>query len=344
MLIKKAAQAGISLILTLLIGYLVYRGVPDWGQAMKVMVQGRPAMLLAGVAMVLVHMFLRAARWGVLLRPVKSDISFRNLFSLTVVKYVVNVIPPRTGEVAASIVLARKEKIPAASVIAASLLERILDLLTVVILFGVYVVAFGDLYTPASERGRDILLRAQDYSMKSFVAVWVGFAALAFMLRTPRIFERIPWKIRKHLVPFLEGFRGLASRGAAAKAALLSLAIWTSITTQLWFFTRAYLPSYPYSGTLLLMVLTVVGVAIPTPAGVGGFQFFMSLALVNLFSQYLSPQDPQSQAAGISNGIYLASMVPALLLGLVFLNYEGLTLGRLSRLSEQAATREADQP
>ncbi len=340
MLMKRAAQIGVSLFLTLLIGYLVYRGVPDWGEAMRVMVQGRPLMLLAGVAFVVVHMVLRAARWGVLLTPVKSTVSFRNLFSLTVVKYVVNVIPPRTGEVAASIVLARKEGVPAASVIAASLLERILDLLAVVVLFGVYVVAFGDLYTPASERGRDILLRVQDYSIKSFVVVCLGFAALVFVLRTPRTFDRIPWKIRRHLLPFLEGFRGLASRGGAVKAALLSLAIWMSIVTQLWFFTRAYLDNFPFSGTLLLMVLTVVGVAIPTPAGVGGFQFFMNLALVNLFSQHLSPQDPQSQAAGISNGIYLASMVPALLLGLFFLNYEGLTLGRMTRLSQEAGRQE----
>jgi len=41
-----------------------------------------------------------------------------------------------------------------------------------------------------------------------------------------------------------------------------------------------------------LFSLALVGVAIPTPAGVGGFQFFISIALVHLFSQYLSPNDP----------------------------------------------------
>ncbi len=228
---------------------------------------------------------------------------------------------------------------PTASVLAASLLERVLDLLTVVVLFGVYVVLFGALYTPASERGRDILLRIQDYSIKSFVVVCLLCAVLVFVLRTPRTFDRIPWKIRRHLLPFLEGFRGLMSRGGAFKAAMLSLAIWMSIVTQLWFFTRAYIDGFPYAGTLVLMVLTVVGVAIPTPAGVGGFQFFMNLALVHLFAQYLSPQDPQSQAAGISNGTYLASMLPAILLGLVFLNYEGLTLGRMTRLSERESEK-----
>jgi len=139
---KKTVQIDISLALTAAIGYLVYRGATDWGQALRVMLRGRSLMLLAGILLVLVHMLLRALHWGVLLSPVRRGVSFRNLFSLTVVKYVVNIIPPRTDEVAASVVLARKEAVPVASVISASLLERILDMMAVLFLFGVYVVGF----------------------------------------------------------------------------------------------------------------------------------------------------------------------------------------------------------
>jgi hypothetical protein len=98
---------------------------------------------------------------------------------------------------------------------------------------------------------------------------------------------------------------------------------------------RAYLDSFPFVGALFLMAITVVGVAIPTPGGVGGFQFFMNLALVNFFASYLSPSDPHSQAAGISNGSYLVSMVPVILIGLVFLNREGLSFGAASRIAAQ---------
>src|SRR5688500_9018283 len=127
---KKTLQLVISIGLTLLIGYVIYRGVPDWGQAWTVMIKARPHLLLAGLGFVMLHMLLRALRWGVLLTPVKAKISLRNLFSLTLVKYVINVIPPRAGEIAASVVLAKKENISTASVIAASLLERILDMMT----------------------------------------------------------------------------------------------------------------------------------------------------------------------------------------------------------------------
>ena len=102
---KKFFQLGISLALTVLVGYLIYRGVPDWGLAWRVMIQARPQFLLAGLGFVLLHMLLRAVRWGVLLSPVKRGISLKNLFSLTLIKYTVNIIPPRAGEVAASFLL-----------------------------------------------------------------------------------------------------------------------------------------------------------------------------------------------------------------------------------------------
>jgi hypothetical protein len=39
---KKTVQIGISLALTAAMGYLAYRGAPDWGQALRVMLRGRP--------------------------------------------------------------------------------------------------------------------------------------------------------------------------------------------------------------------------------------------------------------------------------------------------------------
>ena len=88
------------------------------------------------------------------------------------------------------------------------------------------------------------------------------------------------------------------------------------------------------------MCITVVGIAIPTPGGVGGYQIFMNVALVNFFSEFLSAADPNSQAAGISNGCYITSMVPVILIGLFFLYREGLSLGRISQFSERGTKQE----
>ncbi len=338
---KRLVQLIISVVLTVLIGWIIYVQVPDWGQAWRVMFQGRPLMLAGGLFFVLMHILFRAARWGAILIPAKPDIPFKNLFSLTLVKYVVNVIPPRSGEVAASAVLAKKERIATATVIAASMLERIMDMVTVLAIFGFYLIFFGHRYAPNTEHGREIMLSVRSYSIKGGLALLAGFALMLLLLKRKNWGDWIPVGIRKYALHFLEGFRVLQSRNIMLKVVALSVAIWLSITLQIWFLIRSYLPDFPLAGSLLVMALTVVGVSIPTPGGVGGFQFFMNLTLLNFFSSYLSLTDPKSQAAGISNGTYLVSMGPMMLAGLVMLYREGLSLTRITRIGqEDGASRE----
>ena len=323
----------VSLSLTLVVGLLIYFSVPDWGQSWQVMLQGQPAFLLAGLGLTLLHMGLRAWRWGVLLTPVKHPLAYRSLFSLTVAKYAINLIPPRAGEVVASVVLARKEKIPAISVIAASLLERLLDVITVVGIFAVYLVLFSGQHPPNSEQGHEIMLAIRRFSLIGFPILAVALLALVSLVGRGNWTEKIPGRLSHIIVSFGDGFGALKQGGERVKVTVLSLAIWTTISLQLWFLARAYLSDFPLAGALLLTVITVVGVAIPTPGGVGGFQFFMHLALTHFFAPFLSTHDPNSQAAGISNGCYMVSMVPLLLLGFVLLHREGLSWSRISRIA-----------
>ena len=324
----------ISIALTVAIGYVVYRSVPDWGEAASVTAEGRPLWLLAGLGCVALHMTMRAARWGVLLRPVKAGISMKTLFSLTLVKYVINVVPPRVGEVAASVALARKENVSAVSVIAASIFERVLDTLAALALFGLYLLFFAQRYLPVSPRGKEIFLAARNYAMAGLLVLALGFAVLLLLLGSRGWHGWMPEAVRRVVLSFMEGFRALHSVAAVIQVVILSLAIWLLISGQLWILTRAYLDDFPFAGSLLIMAMTVIGVAIPTPGGVGGFQFFMNLTLVHFFSRYLSQQDPNSQAAGISNGVFLVSMVPLILVGLLFLYREGLSFGRLMQMKE----------
>jgi uncharacterized protein (TIRG00374 family) len=322
----------ISVGLTVLIGYFLYRDVPDWRKSFKWMIQGNLLWILAGAFFEFLHIYFRAARWGALLSTAKPNIRFKNLFSLTLIKYVINVIPPRSGEFAASILLARKENISSATVIAASVFERILDLFSVFMLFTIYLVSWGSRVVGNTEGGAAIILRIRDYSIKGLIVFVIGLAVLLILLRNAHWAARIPSKIRIPMMGFLEGFRALQSHGDMLRVVLFSIAVWLCITLQTWFFVSAYIKTFPLIGATLIVVMTAVGVAIPTPAGVGGYQYFMSLALINFFGRLLSPVDPHSQAAGISNACYLISVIPIFIAGLIFLSREGLSFGRISSL------------
>jgi uncharacterized protein (TIRG00374 family) len=326
----------ISVALTVVICYIVYRSVPDWRQAGSVMISGNPLWFLGGLSFVALHIFLRAMRWGVLLFPVKDRISLSNLASVTLVKYVINMIPPRVGEIAGSLLLARKESIPASSVIAASVFERILDMLAVLVLFGFYLVFFAGWYLPSSKRGREIFDVIRESTVFGLAAVALLLTILLLVLRSRRWHDYVPRTIKRHVLSFTDGLRALQSRSAAAKALILSLLIWLAISAQLWFFMRAYLGTFPLTGTLLIMAITVLGVAIPTPGGVGGFQFFMNLSLIHFFRPYLSGVDPESQAAGISNGVYVISIIPVILVGLILVHRERLSMARSAMLSAES--------
>jgi glycosyltransferase 2 family protein len=331
--VRRLVPLLISIALTVLIGFIIYRDVPDWSKSFKVMLQGSPLFLLAGLFFVFLHMILRAVRWGTLLTTAKPDIRFKNLISLTLIKYVINLIPPRSGEFAASILLANKEKIASTTVIAASVFERILDLISVFIVFIFYLFSFGA-GAKNSQKGDAIILSIRSYSIKGMIVFGIGFLILLLLLRNAHWAARIPSRIRIPILGFLEGFRALQSHGVMLRVALLSLAIWACITLQLWLLLKSYMQAFPLAGTTLIVVLTAVGVAIPTPGGVGGYQYFLSLALINFFGRHLSPADPHTQAAGISNACYIVSAVPVIIAGLVFLNREGLSLGRITRIRE----------
>ena len=158
---------------------------------------------------------------------------------------------------------------------------------------------------------------------------------LARLLRSNQWQERLPAKLRSILSPFLDGFRGLQQGGVLFQSILLSAAIWLVITLQLWCFMPAYVDYFPFTGSLFLMAITVVGVAIPTPGGAGGFQFFMDLALVNFFAGYLAAgrsafagcRNQQRQLSHLDDSCHLHRSF--------FLNREGLSFGSISRLAEQ---------
>src|SRR6476620_4329012 len=81
------------------------------------------------------HLALRSRRWATMLAPLKTRISFYNLFSTTAIGYAVSWLTPgRMGEIVRPLLLGRREAIPGVSAIATVGLERIIDAATVLAL------------------------------------------------------------------------------------------------------------------------------------------------------------------------------------------------------------------
>src|SRR3954469_15087213 len=113
-------------------------------------VRAHPEWLLLCLATMPVNVAIRSYRWQYLLEPL-GDTSFGNAFRATAVGFAASaVLPARAGEVIRPYFLARHEQISATGAFATVILERLLDMVTVLILLGIFVVLFGAQVAPAS--------------------------------------------------------------------------------------------------------------------------------------------------------------------------------------------------
>ena len=106
-------------------------------------VRARPLWLGLSLASMFVNLAIRAVRWQYLLEPLGAT-SFGNAFRATAVGFAASaVLPARAGEVIRPYFLARHERISATGAFATIILERLLDMVTVLVLLGAFVFLFG---------------------------------------------------------------------------------------------------------------------------------------------------------------------------------------------------------
>ena len=330
-------RAPLVILLTIgLLAFFLY-GVelrPVWDATRQA--DGR--LLLGGVCVTMMTYALRAFRWQYLLAPI-GPTRFSTAFRTTVIGFAASfILPARPGEVLRPYLLARREGLPPTAAFATIILERLLDLVTVLLLFGVFVVAVDPTSLAATP---ELYARVKWGGLLAAAASVAGlgvFFALAghperlgaWALRIERI---LPAKLARAVAGFVETFaQGLAvmrQPGRLLVSLILSFPLWLSIALGIWMASRAFHMTFGYLGSFLVMTLLVVGVAVPTPGQIGGFHAMYKIAVVNFYSV----PEPAAVAAAIV--LHAISFVPVTLLGLVFMAREGLTFARMKQMASE---------
>jgi hypothetical protein len=117
--------------------------------------------------------------------------------------------------------------------------------------------------------------------------------------------------------------------------ALWSLPIWLLGAGEIWAVTRAFGMALPFPGSFLIQALLVIGVAVPTPGGVGSFHEAYRFGMTSFFGA------PNAGAVAAAIVVHALSFGPVILAGLLFMAQDGLTIGRLRSLAESDAARGA---
>src|SRR5712691_4422342 len=126
----------------------------NWWEVRQAVAHANPYLLsLAGLIICLAY-FFRAARWGALLAPL-SPASLRNLFIATTVGFGAVFLIGRAGEVVRPVVLPMRDpKIRPSASFVTIMVERIYDMLAVVVLFAANLLWFRPPANVAIEFGR----------------------------------------------------------------------------------------------------------------------------------------------------------------------------------------------
>jgi len=327
------------LLLTFGLLWFFFRNA-DMPRVWAEMRRARPLLLVGAVLVTGATYVLRSLRWQYLLAPI-GHTHFGNAFRATVIGFAATfLLPARAGEVIRPYLLARREGLPGTAAFATIILERLLDLITVLLLFAYFVFTADPASTSAAPAAMERV------KVGGLIAAAGGAAALAlafvaaghperlgrWALRVERV---LPAKLARIVASFVETFtQGLAVMRQPRRLLVsfaLSIPLWMSIAAGIWLTSLAFHITFPYVGSFLVMTILVVGVAMPTPGAVGGFHAAYQIAVQSFFGV------PDDRAIGAAIVLHGVSFVPVTLLGLFFMARDGISLSRAQALA--AASR-----
>ncbi len=308
----------------------------NWSDVWEAMTEAHMGLIVLTIAVTVQTYILRALRWQLLLAPL-GRARFGPAFRTTVIGFTATfLLPGRIGEVLRPYLMARESGFSAAAAFATIIVERVLDLATVILLFACFLIV-----TPI-----DV---GPEVKFGGVAATIVCVAALGVMVASAGHPERLTrWSSRlTRLLParaqaavgglvqtFVEGLAVMRRPAGLIGAGVLSVLLWLSIALGIWATSRALDLTFAFSGSFLVVMFLVVGVAKPTPAGGGGFHAMYQLAVTRFF---LAPPDRAAAAAIV---LHALSFVPISILGLAFMARDGLTLGGLRRMKSNAEAEE----
>ncbi|MGE0862388.1 MAG: lysylphosphatidylglycerol synthase transmembrane domain-containing protein [Vicinamibacterales bacterium] len=290
--------------------------------------------LLASLLLTSVTFLIRAERWQYFLAPL-GPTRFMVVLRTTVIGFAASaVLPARAGEVIRPYLLARREGLSATATFATIIVERILDLVAVLLLLAAFLIWFD----PGVEGRDSALFSAIRYGGLVMTPVAVGTLLVMFamaghperlhawVLKAERVLpSQLAIIVARFARTFAEGFAVVRSPMRVLAALAWSLVLWLTIGAGLWAVAVGFGIDMPFTGAWLMLAPLVVGVAVPTPGGVGGFHEAFRLGATSFFAA------DNDTAVGAAIVLHAISVVPVVIVGLIFIIQDGLKLGGLAR-------------
>jgi uncharacterized protein (TIRG00374 family) len=340
---KKHLHLLIGLIIISVSLFYAFRGV-NLSELGDALLSVRFIYIVPAISLVVISYLFRAMRWRYFIRSVK-EVKTTRLFSPLMVGFMANMLPARAGEFIRAYLLSKKEQISFSSSFATIFIERLFDLILVLLLL-VFVLLFMPEVFVSSDTamGSQMLDKVKLFGIISMTLCLFIFLfsvllqykndwAMKFVgLCVSPFPQKWGQKIAGLVSSFSDGLNIMRDRRGFIAAVSLSFLIWgifvlTYYPLLLAFDIESKLPVVSSMIVLCLTVAIFITVA-PTPGFLGSFHLGCVTALHGIFGIH--------KATALSYGIvaWLVVMGSTVVIGAIFAVKENISFGEISASEE----------
>ncbi|HWW63013.1 MAG TPA: lysylphosphatidylglycerol synthase transmembrane domain-containing protein, partial [Thermoanaerobaculia bacterium] len=323
-LLKRILQIAAIAAVTILFLYLFLRNA-NLGDVWTILKSTSLLWLSIGLVVNFCALLFRTARWRTILDPDAPPPLYATFFATTVGFMLSTVLPIRGADIARPVLLARRTNFRFSGALGTVLVERMLDLASILLLF----VTFAFLrWNEFSHNRWFVIVRsgaiAAAILLVAMIAFVIGLAFFrGFVRRMHEVLGRLlPQRFRESWMHFFDTFVDTLElarhRVALVKVVACTVGVWLCLTAQFWFATMALHRPLPFDSSFFITGVTTVGLAIPTPGGIGGFHKACQLVLTNFYRF-----DVDSSVA-VAVVFHVIGTLPVVVTGLLLFAHEGL--------------------
>lgn len=330
--IKQILKTSILFALLIFFMWLAFRGV-NFADLWSELKNTNYLYAFAGGLMgVLVSNYFRALRWRYLLDPLKENISMKSMFPPIMIGYMLNLIIPKGGEISRPVMLAKKENISKGAAFGTIIAERIFDLLSLLISFGLCLFIFRDRLSNAFS-DFDISSIALYTSIIVFAMVVVILLIIFNIEKSEVIIEnitkkilpaRFQKKIHSLFISIINGFLFIKRPRTYFPIFILSVAVWICYGISTWLTFLAFDFKLGLFDANLILTLITFAMFLPLPGNsAGAFHFICGTAMVKIYGI------DKEAALGFATVSHLMGLVLMIIFGAYYFFKENYKLKEL---------------
>jgi uncharacterized protein (TIRG00374 family) len=226
--------------------------------------------------------WFRAIRWNLMLEPMGHHISNSNSLWSISFGYLMNLTIPRSGEVARATALYGVEKVPVDQSFGTIILERVVDLVCMVIFLGLTILFKGEvIYSFYKNSG----INFNSNKILLILLIIVVGAALFFIFKKKLAGFPVLDKVISFIDGILQGLTSIFKLKQKTRFILYTAGIWISyyFAAFLVCFALPETSNFTFDDGFLILVVGTLGMIIPASGGIGAFNLAMKYGFMALF-------------------------------------------------------------